>query len=207
LYRDVKSCIKLNNILTDFFVCGRGVRHGVNLSPILFSLYLNDLEHYLISQNESGVKNVDYGLDIFLPILVLLYAADTVLFGKSKAELISFLNWFSTYCDTWKLDNNVDKTKILVFGDRSGRNRDIVIKNKRFEIVDTFKYLGIVFFSRIENLPKLSQMPLNKLRKHVSVYMLKKEISTFRLIVNLNYLITLLFLYCYMVAKFGGIET
>ena len=43
------------------------------------------------------------------------------------------------------MDINVDKTKILVFGDRPGRNRDIVIKNKRFEIVDTFKYLGIVF--------------------------------------------------------------
>jgi len=127
-------------------VCGRGVRQVENLSPIIFSLYLNDLEHYLISQNDSGVKIVDYDLDIFLQILVLLYADDTVLFAKSEAELITLLNCFSTYCVTWKLDINVDKTNILVFGDRPGRNRDIVIKKTRYEIVDTFKYLGIVFF-------------------------------------------------------------
>jgi len=94
LYRDVQSCIKLNTKLTDFFVCGRGVRQCVNLSPILFALYLNDLVHYLISQNDSGVKMVDYDLDIFLQILVLLYADDTVLFAKSEAELISLLNFF-----------------------------------------------------------------------------------------------------------------
>ena len=68
-------------------MCGRSVRQGKNLSPILFSLYLNDLEHYVISQNDSAVKNVDYDLDIFLQILVLLYADDTVLFAKSEAEL------------------------------------------------------------------------------------------------------------------------
>ena len=145
LYRGVKSCLKLNNNLTDFFVCDRGVRQGENLSPILFSLYLNDLEHYLKSKSDRGVKLVDYDLDIFLQILVLLYADDTVLFAKSEAELLSLLESFSDYCVTWKLDINVDKTKILVFGDRPKRNRDIFIKNKRFEIVDTFKYLGIVF--------------------------------------------------------------
>jgi len=66
----IKICLeillKLNTILTDLFVCGRGARQSVELFPILFYLYLNDLEHYLKSQYDSGVKLVDYDLDIFL---------------------------------------------------------------------------------------------------------------------------------------------
>ena len=83
-------------------MCGRGVRQGVNLSPILFYLYLNVLERYLQSGNGSGVKLVDYDPGIFLQILVLLYTDDTELFAISEAELISLLGSFYHYCNTWK---------------------------------------------------------------------------------------------------------
>ena len=41
---------------TDYFNCQVGVRQGENLSPFLFSIYLNDLEHYLMGQKVNGVK-------------------------------------------------------------------------------------------------------------------------------------------------------
>jgi len=73
-------------------------------------------------------------------------AGNTVPFEKAEAESIAPFESFFNYCDTWKLLHvvaiNVAKTKILVFGDRPGRNRDIVIKDKGFQTVDSFNYLG-----------------------------------------------------------------
>jgi len=49
MYNDIKSCIAVNGEFSDFFQSCRGVRQGENLSPILFSIFLNDLEHYLLT--------------------------------------------------------------------------------------------------------------------------------------------------------------
>ena len=43
------------------------------------------------------------------------------------------------------LDINVDKTKVLVFGDRPRRARNITVRNQQLEVVDSFKYLGVLF--------------------------------------------------------------
>ena len=36
--------------------CNVGVRQGENLSPLLFSLYLNDLEEFLASKRVGGKR-------------------------------------------------------------------------------------------------------------------------------------------------------
>ena len=46
MYNGCKSRVYSNNILSDFFPCQNGVRQGENLSPLLFALYLNDLEDF-----------------------------------------------------------------------------------------------------------------------------------------------------------------
>jgi hypothetical protein len=47
MYQNIKSRIVYNNAVSDFFDCNNGVRQGENLSPFLFSIYLNDLEQFL----------------------------------------------------------------------------------------------------------------------------------------------------------------
>ena len=47
IYMNAKTCVKSNNELSSIFSCKVGVRHGDNLSPLLFALYLNDLEMYM----------------------------------------------------------------------------------------------------------------------------------------------------------------
>ena len=43
----MKSCIKIDqNTLIDLFSCEKGIRHGDGLSPVLFSLFMNDLLQY-----------------------------------------------------------------------------------------------------------------------------------------------------------------
>jgi len=53
MYSNIKSCIFLNGEKSPFFGCNCGVRQGENLSPVLFSLFLNDLEAFLVNRGNS----------------------------------------------------------------------------------------------------------------------------------------------------------
>ena len=44
MYKGNKSILKMNGMTTYVFRCNVGVRQGENLSPFLFSIYINDLE-------------------------------------------------------------------------------------------------------------------------------------------------------------------
>ena len=87
MYKSIKSCIRLNGQETSFFPCDIGLRQGENLSPLLFSLFLNDLEMYLINNQCDGIT-IDYADDdifVFLKLLILLYADDTVILAEDEA--------------------------------------------------------------------------------------------------------------------------
>ena len=88
--------------------------------------------------------NDDY-MDVYLKLIVLLYADDTVIFSKSEDQFVSVFNTFTNHCSPWKLNINYDKTKILVFGDRTRRNRNIGVDHHEIETVDSFKFLGVMF--------------------------------------------------------------
>ena len=79
------------------FYCNLGVRQGECLSPLLFSLFLNEIEeHFIISGAE--------GLDIHMfKTFMLLYADDIIVFSNSPEELQKSLNILSVYCKRWKM--------------------------------------------------------------------------------------------------------
>jgi hypothetical protein len=114
----------------------------------LFSIYLNDLENFLQGKN---VKGTDTHLAIedahmYLKLLILLYADDTVIFSENEHDMQNALKYFKEYCNKWRLTVNVDKTKIVIF--RKGRRRRHTIfnlGNENIEILDEYKYLGIYF--------------------------------------------------------------
>ena len=126
--------------------CLCGVRQVENLSPLLFALYLNDLELYLTENGCEGIS-VQYSDDdifTYFKILVLLYADDTVLCAETETVLQNNLNIFKAYCDTWKLNINYKKTKIMIFGIRNIKIQ-LLYDGNLLEIVDNFKYLGVYF--------------------------------------------------------------
>ena len=55
MYSKVKSCVRSNNGLTKLFSCTRGLCQGCLLSPILFAMFLNDLNEFLLEKT-SGVR-------------------------------------------------------------------------------------------------------------------------------------------------------
>jgi len=74
LYANLKSCVRTDSGLTDFFDCTIGTRQGCILSPFLFSLYMNVLVEMLKCYNCQGV----YVNEQAQNIMILLYADDVV---------------------------------------------------------------------------------------------------------------------------------
>ena len=54
IYQCVKSCNSMNGNKSDYFM-SVGVRQGENLSPLLFTLYINDLENFMVDKNVNPV--------------------------------------------------------------------------------------------------------------------------------------------------------
>ena len=53
LHNDVKLCVKHMNSLSDLFDCNVGLLQGETLSPILFSLFVNDIELFLLENTDE----------------------------------------------------------------------------------------------------------------------------------------------------------
>ena len=91
MYSVVISQVKHNNTLSDSFTCNIGVRQGECLSPFLFAMYLNGLEEEL---DINGVEGINIGLK---KLILLLYADDIVIFGKTPEELHKALKILEEY--------------------------------------------------------------------------------------------------------------
>lgn len=146
MYENIKSCVKLDSQSSSFFASECGVRQGENLSPLLFSLYLNDLETFLLS---GGVESLDLEvitqeLHIYLKLLLLLYADDTVIFSNDKENFQICLDNFYEYCIMWKLNINFEKTKIVIFNSKSTNKPIFKIGASDIQVVDSYKYLGVI---------------------------------------------------------------
>ena len=179
MYKDIKSCVSMNGDKSSYFGSFSGVRQGENLSPVLFSLYLNDLENFLSHNSNASiiVSCNDEDLTLFMKLIVLLYADDTVIMASSETDLQYSLNRFEEYCRTWKLNINTEKTKVVVFGARKTNSFHFKLGDQNIEITDRYKYLGI-YFSQ-------SRSFLNA-RKHIAEQAKKAMHFLFCRINNLN---------------------
>ena len=157
LYKEAKSAIKLNNPNCHgmfFFGCDIGVRQGDNLSPLLFALYLNDLQEFL-AMAYDGLGNAseyikefvqDNDVIVYLKLFTILYADDTVIFAENRNELQAAMNAMYHYCQLWKLDINERKTKVVVYGSKAGHPEpDMNIGDHLISFESEYTYLGICF--------------------------------------------------------------
>jgi len=71
MYDNIKSWISVNSKNSDFFYSNIGLRQGEKLSPVLFSIFLNDLEHDLLHNSDINLNIEDENLNIFLKIIVI----------------------------------------------------------------------------------------------------------------------------------------
>ena len=56
------------------------------------------------------------------------------------------LDIFESYCEIWRLQINVTKTKIMIFRKRkTAQDPKFILHGQTLDIVDTYSYLGIIF--------------------------------------------------------------
>ena len=117
----IKSCAILKGQRSDFFVSENGLRQSENLSPILFSFCLNDLEEFMIAHRCNGVEIecTDDDLYIFTKLLLLFHADDTAILAENEVSLKYNLDQFLKFCKDWKLCISYAETKVLIFGARN----------------------------------------------------------------------------------------
>ena len=148
MYNNAKSYIRNNNFNGEMFNCEIGVRQGENLSPLLFALYLNDLQEFL-SHAYNGLQTVSEQTETadtitYLKLFVILYANYTVILAESIPELQAALNGMNHYCVIWKLKINTMKTKVVIFSHQKMKEKPkFMLGENQLEIVDEHKYLGL----------------------------------------------------------------
>jgi hypothetical protein len=76
VYDQVLSCVRANNLCSDYFNCPNGVKQGCLLSPQLFSLFINELAIELSKNGRHGIQIIAGVIEIFL----LLFADDVIFF-------------------------------------------------------------------------------------------------------------------------------
>ena len=131
MYQNIKSCVKLGKDCSDFFNCDIGVRQGENLSPYLFSIFLNDLEEYFIENNIDSLEKISSicqeSLLVYIKLFLILYVDDTVLMSETPEGLQKTLTAFENYCNNWKLKVHTCKTKVVVLCKRRFRSNFIFL--------------------------------------------------------------------------------
>ena len=140
MYDKVKSCVRSGSKYSDFFEYAVGLSQGEITSPILVSLFLEDIELSLQSSTDTGINIED------LSLVILLFADDMVIFGKTPQELQNKLDCLYDYCSHRGLQVNASKTKIVVFRKRGTLKpcESWTYNKEKIEVVNDFNYLGVV---------------------------------------------------------------
>ena len=87
MYENVKARIRCAK-LTDYINCTRGVKQGDVCSPVLFSVFINELA---LDITNSGRHGVSLSSD-FVQLVILLSGDDMILLSESVTGLHTQLN-------------------------------------------------------------------------------------------------------------------
>ena len=108
MYKNTYCRVKLNRKLSKEFLYSIGVHQGCVLSPLLFSLVINDIAELLKKEN-CGTSIGD------ALIYILLYPNDIVLVADSEIHLQDMVDKLKTYWDQSMMKRNTSKTQWVVF--------------------------------------------------------------------------------------------
>ena len=93
-----------------------GLRQGCILSPVLFSIFIDEL-----AEEVKRVGGARYGEVI---VSLLLFADDIVLMAENAKMLQRMLDVVYNYSKKFRFRFNKDKSNVMVFGKR--KNQDII---------------------------------------------------------------------------------
>ena len=115
-----------------------GLKQGGVISPLLFNLYIDDMK-FIFDDSCDPVTILNQ------PLSHLLYADDLLLLSTSELRLKSCLSKLEMYCNTWQLEVNIKKCKIVIFNSagRLLRGPIFMFQGKKMELAQSYCYLGL----------------------------------------------------------------
>ncbi|HLX54571.1 MAG TPA: reverse transcriptase family protein, partial [Aquella sp.] len=171
LYSGSSCSVKLKEGQTKSFLVNVGVKQGCLLSPLLFALYINDME------DSFDIEN-GFDFNENTRISLLKYADDIVMLTSDPQDLRNMIFKLEKYCDEWNLTLNLKKSKVMVFDQNiKSKNHKFIFKykNEVIEIVDEYKYLGMLLNSK------------NTLNAHLKIKLNKAKSAIVQVYRNLMY--------------------
>ena len=138
LYKDILTCVRVNDICTCWFSVITGERQVCSLSTILFSIFINDLA-VMLKELHKGVK-IDNER-----VCILLYADDIVLIAENESDLQDMLTMLSTWCIKNGMCINASKSNVVHFRPNSSPRSNYVFNcgDCKIEYVSKYMYLGL----------------------------------------------------------------
>ena len=163
LYTSQAVRVKWCNTLSDPCTVLNGVKQGGVMSPILFSVYLDDLL--------SRLKNSGYGCCIDGTFLgAFAYADDLILLAPTLFATRCMLDVCETYAEDFNIMFNAQKSKLIVCS--KARNDYVDIPNVSFmngtiERVNQDKHLGNLIGNVAQN--QITQAVINEFQRKVNM--------------------------------------
>jgi len=115
-----------------------GVKQGCPLSPLLFSIYLNDVDNVV-----EGVQGALTGIPNFT-VPELLFADDLSLLSNAHDQLQTMLNKLRSYANRKSLTVNTQKSEVMCFNSRSDDLPTLYYDGTPLPYTNEFKYLGML---------------------------------------------------------------
>ena len=138
MYSKTKQYLNFKHAVSEMFKTFKGVRQGCILSPKLFDLFINDIPTIF----DSGCDPVIIDTEI---LSCIMYADDLVLMSKTKRGLQNCINKLYKYSCKWKLEVNLNKTKVIVFQNNTKKDSSqFFFGNSEIEKCQHYKYLGTI---------------------------------------------------------------
>ena len=100
MYEKTKLSVCLPRGIREFFPSNVGLKQGCNMSPILFNLFISDINEI---SDECFCHPVTLGN---IKLSNLLYADGLILISETRTGLQSCLDNLQAYCQKWKLTVN-----------------------------------------------------------------------------------------------------
>ncbi|MCO5586193.1 hypothetical protein L7F22_040132 [Adiantum nelumboides] len=112
VYEKVVCQVRMGEGISKFFTSTIGVKQGCPLSPTLFGLLIDELEHMVPEfMQQEGIEEVMIGNVV---IMLLLYVDDVVLLAHSLEDAQKLMIALENFCLHSGLIVNVSKKKVML---------------------------------------------------------------------------------------------
>ena len=180
--------VRNNGLFSDWLPTHKGVPQGTVLGPLLFLLYVNDIE---VSSGSVGISQ---------------YADDTCLLASDKCPeqassiLSAEMSRVVTFFEQHRLNINVSKTSFLIFRKRHLNHRcesvSLLVNDTKISQVSSAKYLGVMLDQNLTFDAQVRQV-LRKTACAIKViYSIRDNFPRLTRLTIMNALVCSHFIYC-----------